>query len=1346
MYIPRTLIVAKGSKDERRVSEPDIAGLGRVVVLLGEPGIGKSELTTQLGDSLGAIRVAAGTFNRTADLSIYNALADRPIIIDGLDEIPASATEPAIDRVLGRLSQLRNPNVIISCRAADWTGASNRAKFQSDYGVLPVSVHIMPFNDEQARAFLVGYDTRIDTDKLLSAIDRQGLNDLVGNPLTLKLLAEVWLQDEGLPATKTELLDRATSLLIREENDAHDQSRQAQTSSEALLAAAGAMFAHLLLSGAVGVITNNRRKAAEGFIPLAELDNICTTADASTVTKTRLFKAEVEDQLVPVHRVIAEYLAGRWLSQKLEDKLSERRLLALLQFKGGVPSALRGLHAWLGYFSPRVRERCIDADPYGFLRYGETSSLSAQSARHLLKALAKLAEDDPYFRSEDWSVRSVRGLAQPELKSEIVALITSPNRHVQLSALVLESLAGSPLTAEILPELDGLMKDAQAPFVERSRASEALAKSGLNIDWQELVRALLAQKKHDSWRLAAETIGDVGPAEFPAEMIADVLVALNGINSSERREARVVGADYALIRRISAEPAQSVLDCIAVAIEAKRHPRHWQLGRGLASAIERLLEIAIAGPPIEPRRFWSWVRHLGNRFTHQEQADRIRNYLLANPEFRRQVQRLVLYDETIDGGPWMAIVHEFPNSLVGLSLSIEDTIYFLREIADTKELTTYQSTVWNDLVQATWRRNQGQENLQLVIDQGIRQHEQLGPAFEAIKRPPERDYEAEHRKRQQQYESRRQAKYRQHRAGFEKELPQIASGQQIGALISLAQGYLGRFSDLRDHNNPRDRLVEWVGEEVAEAACRGFVATLMRDDLPDLEKVCSIRIEGKHWTIEPIMLAGIAELVRADRSLAEIPAGVVRAVLGIWWDMPEFNSTKLGDDIEAALEQAVFVDEQGMETFVTTVIEPQISKEHVTGLYRFAREPRFLSFSPRLALRWLRNFPNAVFNSQLELIQLLIWRGDRTELIKLIEDRVGDLDSLDEQSKRLWVAAAFCFVPSALPLSVSREIIWPIKSIILPDRTERAGLNLPVDRYAAIVSTFAPEWPLVGHPAGGWSGDQNPWDASEFISYCISAIGANRTAEGTEAIDHLSSSLQGTGYSDLLKHVGQEQRRNRRDAEYSIQTFDSVRKVLENLAPATVTDLKMVMLDHLADVQKYIRDADTSGWETFWSGNRPKDENVCRDRLLDLIRPRLGGGIELFPELPMPDRNRVDIYATILGQGLPIEIKGQWHPEVWNASKTQLDDKYCRDWRTGGYGVYLVLWFGEGTGRDLTLGPSGFSGSLTHQDLAEQLSHGLAESDRSRIQIVVLDASRPTIKKVPPVTKRAARKKGRPVS
>ncbi len=90
MYIPRTLIAAKGTRDESVVEEGDIAAMGRVVVLLGEPGIGKTELTKQLESTFGAKRVAAGTFYRTADPSIYQVAAGAPLIIDGLDEVPTS--------------------------------------------------------------------------------------------------------------------------------------------------------------------------------------------------------------------------------------------------------------------------------------------------------------------------------------------------------------------------------------------------------------------------------------------------------------------------------------------------------------------------------------------------------------------------------------------------------------------------------------------------------------------------------------------------------------------------------------------------------------------------------------------------------------------------------------------------------------------------------------------------------------------------------------------------------------------------------------------------------------------------------------------------------------------------------------------------------------------------------------------------------------------------------------------------------------------------------------------------------------------------------------------------------
>lgn len=1331
MYIQRTLIADKGTRDERFVEEGDIASMGRVIVLLGEPGIGKTELTVQLESTFGAKRVAAGTFYRTADPSVYQVADGSPLIIDGLDEVPTSNAEPSIDRILSSLGKLKNPNVIISCRAADWTGATNRQKFSQDYGAAPVPVYIQPFSREQATDFLLGYDARIAPDQLLSAIRTQGLDDLAGNPLTLRLLAEVWLRDSGLPSTKTELLRRATELLTDEENPAHDLSPQAQISTEKLLDVGGSIFAHLLLAGAVGIATGNRKRAPEGFVPLAELNDTSADDDAGTVTKTRLFRPEAEDQLAPIHRVIAEYLAARWLSQQLDSKLSERRLFRLIEVSGGIPSALRGLHAWLGHFSPKVRERCIDADPYGFLRYGDTAHLSAQSARHLLKALTRLADDDPYFRSEDWSVRSVAGLARSELKSEIIDLITSPQRHVQLSALILTSLIGSTLTGDVIPELLGLIRDSKAPYVERSAAAEALAKSNVSIDWHQLMNELISTSKQENYRLATETIAVVGPSYFSASTLGAAIASLNGINESERREARVHGADYLLIKRIGSDLAQDVLDEIAARISSKNGDRYWHPGRSLTSSVLRLLSSAIDGRYIQPTRFWSWVSRIeSQRSSESEALQHIKTYLQDNKVFRRDIQRIALYDTSIDGGPWMAIVHELPRALPGLNITDEDAIFFLNEINQAEFLDSHQVALWADLVRATGRRAQNDELLKSATTSGIERHAELAHQYEQITRPPLRDYEAEEVERQKKYEKNRQAKFRKHRIRFANELDQIVTGQNIGALISLSSAYLNRYYDLDHSTDPVSRLKEWVGEEITDGALKGFIAALHRDDLPDLRKIWSIRKESKHWTIEPVMLAGISETIRCGGSLTNIAESVVDAALGIWWDMPEFHSTKLGEDIETALENAVFQNEERSEKFVKIVIETQLetNKPHVSGLYRFVRDERFMSFAPRLAIKWLHDYPKASYSSQLELIQFLVHRtSDQNDLIELVSQRVDQLHLLDEECQRLWVATAFCIAPAVLAHKgdlISQEMIWSLKNIVLPDRTEGARLILSAERYEAIVENFAPLWPSVGHPTGGWSGDQNPWDASEFVTYCINRLGSDHSAAATEALEHLWLSIGSTSYSEQIKHVIYSQRRNRIDEEYSPPTIDVVSKILTNSDPSNVGDLQAVIVDHIYDLQQYVINADTGGWEAFWADSQPKIENTCRDRLLDLLRPRLSAAVELFPELPMPDRNRVDIYATILGQGLPIEIKGQWHSSVWIASKTQLDEKYARDWRTGGRGIYLVLWFGKTSGKNLPGRPDGKALPTSPSELQTMIFNDLGEGEQSRIEVIVFDVSK----------------------
>jgi hypothetical protein len=343
------------------------------------------------------------------------------------------------------LAEIGYPNFVLSCRSADWQGATDRYKINEDYGVEPVTLHLQPFSYQDATTFLNSYNATIEADAVLHQLDKQDLSEFYVNPLTLRLVAEIIGAGQGLPKGRADLFERASELLTSEENPLHQRSSAAQSSLGSLLDSAGAIFSNLLLSGSIGLTDRPRDQVPEGYVHVGELNDVLDAPLILEAVKTRLFQSPDENLYTPFHRVIAEFLGARWLSKRLSSGLSERRVFQALTFNGGVPTAFRGLHAWLAHFSPRLADRCIRVDPYGVLRYGEPDRLPIDQARLLLSSLASLADEDPYFRSEDWGRRAVSGLAREELRDEVIAIITEQTRHVHLSMLVLEALQGSPI-------------------------------------------------------------------------------------------------------------------------------------------------------------------------------------------------------------------------------------------------------------------------------------------------------------------------------------------------------------------------------------------------------------------------------------------------------------------------------------------------------------------------------------------------------------------------------------------------------------------------------------------------------------------------------------------------------------------------------------------------------------------------------------------------------------------------------------------------------------------------------------------------------------------------------------
>jgi hypothetical protein len=197
IYIERELIVDQNGT-EKPVAEADILSLGFPLVVLGDPGMGKTQLTRSLAARIGVRQLSSGAFVRSANLEILKPPAGLPIVVDGLDELAASSGASAVDAVLKKLSAMGYPPFILSCRAADWNGSADRQKIREDYGVETTVVSLEPFSRTDAKRFLSGRGG-IHADQLLEELDRRDLSEFYRNPLTLKLIAEIAADRQGLP-------------------------------------------------------------------------------------------------------------------------------------------------------------------------------------------------------------------------------------------------------------------------------------------------------------------------------------------------------------------------------------------------------------------------------------------------------------------------------------------------------------------------------------------------------------------------------------------------------------------------------------------------------------------------------------------------------------------------------------------------------------------------------------------------------------------------------------------------------------------------------------------------------------------------------------------------------------------------------------------------------------------------------------------------------------------------------------------------------------------------------------------------------------------------------------------
>lgn len=1322
----------RGDATERRLS----AYLAETnIVLLGDPGAGKTHTFREQATVGGGRYLTARAF-----LTLPTRNTGEVLFIDGLDERRGGRGDrDTVDRLAAKLFEAAPAAVRISCRVADWLGSSDLASLEPFFGgrggmVVLALEALTPA--ERVAVLIENGMPQADADALLREAEQRGLAEFLDNPQNLLLLRRS-VQSGTWPATRRDLFEMATRLMLQEENPERARTGSGTYTGEELRLAAGATLAARLISDieAISLTDQEGTPTIPSYrtLPFFELDKTIAALGR------RVFAAgPIPESVDYAHRTTAEYLGAAWLAHAVRAGLPIGRVVALTGVDGYPAPELRGLHAWLAVHLPEHAERLIDADPYGILTYGDAASLSQPLCSHLLRALGRLSRTNPWFRSGHYSAPAIGGLARADMIEEFRAVLRSPDAGFGIRGIVVEAAAlGSPLPA-LREDLARVLEAETSPFLERLYALTALLRIGDDGKARALhAFANVLGRNLASLRLRAEAIGRLygdpfGPADI-GRLTGDIL------SCSDNAE---IGLLWNLPSRLPLADLPAVLDAIQTPTRGSDAERRnvWEVARFFDRTLSRALGTS---GEIDPARLFGWLRkrrsfESGYSGSHREE---LRDALRAHPKRLEGMLTHFLRDFIPDGHRWLnlsrfreAVFAEIgPDQLIAglLTAMAEEPAGSARELFfyEAAFSLSYQSGD-QDTFSQIYEMADNRADLTSVRERSVSSNLPEG-RLEARAARAAREAEDQHDPERL-------------RRDFARDAAAIASGAHLGGLMWAAAVYLNLSEDMDRTISPDARFIPMLGETHAGSALDGLVAALNRPDVPSLQEVIELSLQHQFMNFWRVFIAGLSEHFRRTSNLSGISDEFLRAMLAfdLLHPVADYDEGTVAW-LQHPWKQALLHERpQFVHDVYEAVARAKLAhnERHPDGLRELLTHDSFAPFLQDTVLGLLRDFPNANVFTLHELIMVALGvPSAHAALLGLTERVMSDAVPVDQPQRDLWLVTAWLLAPdrySAALQSATQtrtEIVFDLRDFTGYSRDESApGSSPSLEQIEFLIRLGGSLYPPAGYPSSGWGGDRNPWDASDYVRGLINGLSANSSHAATETLSRLESDVNLLAYRPWIQHALANQRAKRREAEYDRPDWSRTVRALNNKQPATVSDLHALLVEHLDDLRRRIRTENTDIYRMFWNLDghgrlvSPRPEEACRDDLITLLRQRLAPlGISLEPEGHMVGDRRADISAVMPARKILSEIKRDYHAEVWSALDGQLERFYAHDPEALGFGIYLVFWFGDERPSAIPLPPDGQPRPTSAVEMEAMLRARLPTDRTARTAVIVIDVTKP---------------------
>jgi len=1316
-------------------------------VLLGDPGSGKTEAFKRQATESGGEYIKARDF---ATFDPGEEYQGKTLFIDALDEMRADGGDgrTPLDHIRRHLERLECPSFRLSCRVADWLGASDSEALErvSPDGKV-IALHLDPLTDDDIAEILRHKTIISNSDEFIrKALDHR-LDELLRNPQTLNLLVEAVGGNEW-PQSRKEIYEMACRQLVREPNPEHRKAKCDNVfPAETLLNAAGYLSATQLLSGIAGFSLDDERADKQYFCWNELTEHELPLLPA---LKTNLFQGDGEERRIPVHRSVAEYLGAYYLASRIENNgLPFGRVLALMTgADGGIVTDLRGLAAWLSVHCFSGRQLLIERDPLGVVLYGDVRNFPVPGKQLVLTALRNEAQRYLWFRSEDWSSSPFGALGTGDMVSAFREILTSPSREEADQALldcVLDAIRYGEHLSVLADPLEAIARDSSYwPRVRRNAMQARM--NAVPGDHSTLLKLTNDIHAGDVEDMDDEILGTLLDKLYPQTISPSQI--FNYLHP--QKNDRLTGGyssfwSYRLPEAATKDDLPLLLDQLAQKLESIRESlQGYELKRMAGKLLIRGLEDC--GDAITDKRLYEWLGVGLDEYAHPrldaEYAQRIASWFKERPD---RYKAMVFFGASLCAGDENVryCMHRCTMRLYGSTPPADIGAWYLEmAVAEQDaELAGYYFTETILLL-----RQQGrQQELPLSALEFLESWIEAHPSFQKWLTPfitcPTGDWQQKHaikdRTRKIKYQKQKSdwiSYYRQH-------IEAIRDGSVHAKILhDLAQAYSGLLYEASGET-PRERLEDFLSGdiELIEAAYAGFRHALGREDLPTVGEIVDLGLKGRMHYIRPACLVGMDELYQVD------PSAALRLSDDVLSQLLAFRFTyDIGNDpawFIALLHERPKMVTEALLAYAIPMLRK--GREHIAGLSSLAYNDAYAEVA-RIALPvLLQGFPLRASKLRLSNILDPLIMGalrylDRKILASLIALKL-ELKSMSTAQHVYWLGFGLLIDPDIYEAKLFQYIGKSaarkgyLVSFLLSRREHRLpdSASMHETTLARLIELLAPD-SSPERPTGMHSVTL-AMNTADMVRSFIDRLGGNSNKTATRELERLLNLPKLAPWHNHLRGALHTQRIARRKASFQRLNIEEVVHTLANLQPASAADLAALTFDHLLDIARKIRDGSTNDYRQYWSYGednkkleKPKPENDCRDSLLSDLNDRLGRlGIDAQREGNYADDKRADIRVSFGGTNgfnVPIEIKKDNHRNLWRAIHEQLIAKYTRDPGADGYGIYLVFWFG---GKGLPPPPDGSKKPRNAQELEERLRQTLSPEENNCILVCVIDCALP---------------------